>query len=156
MTPYIAPCRQGVIALAIGRPFTAAQLAERAGVAEDRAKAYCSILVANSVLRLYRDEYRTAVAWARWVSRASRARPHRQASEDRATADAIREALCANLRQLREAAGFSQGGLAREAGVQKIWIHRAEKLHKMPPAVTVVLLARALEIPVEKLVERRA
>ena len=57
------------------------------------------------------------------------------------------------LKQLREAKGWSQARLAEEAGVTREYIARLETGRHDPPLSRVEALAKALKVPIEKLLK---
>jgi putative transcriptional regulator len=57
------------------------------------------------------------------------------------------------LKQLREAKGLSQAALAEEVGVSREYIARLETGKHDPPLSRVEKLAKALKVPIEKLLK---
>lgn len=57
------------------------------------------------------------------------------------------------LKQLREAKGWSQARLAEEASVTREYIARLETGRHDPPLSRVEALAKALKVPIEKLLK---
>jgi transcriptional regulator with XRE-family HTH domain len=57
------------------------------------------------------------------------------------------------IQQLREQAGLSQSQLARKAGVPVRSVQNWEQGHRLPRAQALLPLARALAVPVEKLIK---
>jgi transcriptional regulator with XRE-family HTH domain len=60
------------------------------------------------------------------------------------------------LQQLREKAGLSQAGLAQKSGVPVRTIQNWEIGHRVPRAESFMALAKALEVPVETLLDELA
>jgi transcriptional regulator with XRE-family HTH domain len=57
------------------------------------------------------------------------------------------------LKQLREAQGLSQAALAEKVGVSREYIARLETGKHDPPLSRVEKLAKALKVPIEKLLK---
>jgi putative transcriptional regulator len=57
------------------------------------------------------------------------------------------------LKQLREAKGLSQAALAEKVGVSREYIARLETGKHDPPLSRVEKLAKALKVPIEKLLK---
>jgi transcriptional regulator with XRE-family HTH domain len=63
--------------------------------------------------------------------------------------------MAARLQELRKAAGFSQSGLAREAGVPVTTLQGWERARRMPRLEAAIKLADALQITLDELVGRK-
>ena len=59
----------------------------------------------------------------------------------------------AKIRKLREAAGMSQASLAKRARLTRVYVTRLEGGRQDPSLSTINALARALGVPVTKLLE---
>lgn len=67
-------------------------------------------------------------------------------AETAPTMDEYAERIGARVRALREAAGLTQGELARRTGIHRPNIARIESGRHMPSLDTVVRIARALDV----------
>lgn len=155
---YVPPLRGAVdwcVEHAQGRTITVAMIGVVAQTAHARAAAYCSILVNNDVLAEVPGGFITGPRWAEWSATASVTRP-KSGPAAAPLMDRIRRTLCQNLKAQREAKGWSQVELAKRAGVNRVYVQRAEKFCDPPPATSLVLLAEALGATVEQLCERSA
>lgn len=124
---------------------TVQTLAQIAQVAEDRARAFASILVARGALVEGPDGFRRGPSWEEWSTRPSRARPHR--TSDRSALDhmdAMRQALAVRVKEELAARQWSARRLAREAGIHHQFVVQLVKYHIPPPACHLALLAKAL------------
>lgn len=66
------------------------------------------------------------------------------------------EPFGARLARFRQAAGYSQRDLARETGISQRMIAYYEKQPQYPPVHVLAVLARALEIPAQEIMGRKA
>lgn len=155
-TSYQSPLRAAVVRLVVAKqtPLTAVAVAAAAGVPEDRARAYLSILVGSKVLRAAALGAELGGRWKEWSGQASRARPRGSANPRSSDMDALRRPLADNVKRLREAKGWTSHRLAVEAGINPAAVHRLEASCTMPPFVAVVMIARALGQPVEVLISK--
>ena len=164
MTPesnaYVPPLRFAVtwcINTAKGAGIPMESVATIAQVAEVRAVAFLSILIARTAL--VRDDnglYQPGPAWQEWSTTPSRTRPKKGGSSAADEMDLIRRRLCDNLTRRRIAMGISPAELSHRSGVTHVYIHRYEKFNDPPPACALILLSKALETTVEQLVEHSA
>lgn len=157
-TGYVPPLRGAVdwcVKHAHGRPITVSMVGVVAQTQPARAAAYCSILLNTEVLAEVEGGFITGPRWSEWAATASTTRPKSgPAAAD--VMDRLRRILCQNLKTRREDKGWSQVELAKRAGVNRVYVQRAEKFCDPPPACSLVLLAEALGTTVEQLCERSA
>ena len=150
---YQPPLRGAMIRLMReGLPVSERLLAEQAGVAIERARAYISILIQGRVIR--RDDkgdYRTGPKWQEWSSRATKARPHRSNGGNTAEMDRLRRVLAHNVKREMEARQWTQYRLSKEAGVSEVAVRRLLTRCIPPPLASAVLISRALGKPIEEL-----
>lgn len=159
-TTYMPPLRFAIrwcIETARGASVDPRTVATIAQVRDDRAVAYCSILVAQQALEpIEGGRVKAGPGWQRWADSPCKSRPVSGASASSAEMDSLRRAMGQNLRRLREAAGWSQAELARRAGIYHTYVQRAEKYCDPPPAMHLIMLAKALGVSVEQLCEQGA
>jgi transcriptional regulator with XRE-family HTH domain len=74
-------------------------------------------------------------------------------SEERASTLAVNHAFAARLRELRLERGISQERLADATGVHRATIYKIEQGSRAPQLVTLMQLARGLDVPPETLVK---
>lgn len=67
--------------------------------------------------------------------------------------DDVRQRLAKNLRKLRQAKGVSQEAFADEAGIHRTYISDLERGARNPTITVVDKIARALEVPIGKLLD---
>jgi len=65
----------------------------------------------------------------------------------------VRQRLARNLRKLRQAKGVSQEAFADEAGLHRTYISDLERGSRNPTITVVEKIARALEVPIGKLLD---
>lgn len=63
----------------------------------------------------------------------------------------VRKTVAANLRKYRKASGYSQEGLAHEAGVHRTYVSGVERGARNPTILILQTIAKPLGIPVWKL-----
>lgn len=63
----------------------------------------------------------------------------------------LRQALGANLRRLRKAAGVTQENLAEKIGISAVHLNRIEKGHSSPSAEVLFALADSLNVTADNL-----
>lgn len=158
---YLPPLRAAVLfSISLRRGVVSVTtLANLAQVAPDRAQAFASILVARGAILKVDGGYVAGPAWDEWSGRPSAARPHQGAlssgcvTERTAadTMDAMRRTLAANIRAALDARQWSARELARRAGLHMQYVHGIVRYATPPPAMHLLLIARALETTVEQL-----
>ena len=74
-------------------------------------------------------------------------------SRNRSATIPIVAKMAAGLRRIREARGWSQERLAAKAGIHRVYLTRLESARQDPRLSTVAKLAKALGVPVTKLLE---
>ena len=68
----------------------------------------------------------------------------------------IRRRVGLNVRRLREQLGYSQEALAFEAGLHRTYISGVERGIRNPTVLVLERIAKALEVPVARLLEEAA
>lgn len=158
---YLAPLRGAVLfSISLRRgAVSVPTLANLAQVAPDRALAFASILVARGAILKVDGGYVAGPAWDEWSGRPSAARPNQWARPgvsitDRAASeamDAMRRLLATNVRAALEARQWSARELSRRAGLHMQYVHALVRYATPPPAMHLLLIARALGTTVEQL-----
>lgn len=153
-TAYLPPLR-GAVLFAVGLNAGAVSvetLAEIAQVAENRARAFVSILVNLQVITDGPIGFLPGPEWEAWSKRPSRARPHK--TSDRVAIDEMdrmRRSIAENVRREIAARGWSLRELARRAGIHPQYVCQITKYATPPPACHLVIIARTLGKSVEEL-----
>ncbi|MGH9890664.1 MAG: helix-turn-helix domain-containing protein [bacterium] len=65
----------------------------------------------------------------------------------------LRKAFGAHLRSLREGAGISQEALASRAGLHRTYVGSVERGERNPTLESMFVLAQALEVPLQTLLD---
>jgi DNA-binding Xre family transcriptional regulator len=151
----LPPLRGAVIALLRieDATLTVEQLVEQAGVANDRALAYLSILLNLEVVRS-----RGPVGWGRgrkfcgWAESACRSRPRSSSHEASDRMHEIFVQVAQNVKRLREKRDWSMYELAKRSGVASKTVQRLETMRRRNiPFPALMLIAQALDTSVEVL-----
>lgn len=152
---YQPPLR-GAVLFAVGMRCGAVSietLAELAQVAEDRARAFASILIARGALEQTPMGLVPGPAWDEWSTRPVRSRP--QVTTDRkalAEIDGMRLALATRVRAALRLRRWRIRELSRRAGIHHQYVVQLTRYGSPPPVCHLVLLARVLDTTVEALV----
>jgi DNA-binding Xre family transcriptional regulator len=151
----LPPLRGAVIALLRieDATLTVEQLVQEAGVANDRALAYLSILLNLEVVRACGP-----VGWGRgrkfcgWAESACRSRPRSSSHEASDRMHEIFVQVAQNVKRLREKRDWSMYELAKRAGVASKTVQRLETMRRRNiPFPALMLIAQALDTSVEVL-----
>lgn len=152
---YVAPLRAAArwcMDLAGDRLMSIEALVLVSGAAEDRARAYCSILVKRRALAWDGDHHvRRGPKWDAWYQSQARTRPKAGEPGEEQMIDGMRRRLCAEIQRQREAKGWTMKDLADVSGVHHNVIAKAERRARPPSACCTTLIARALGVTVEQL-----
>ena len=152
---YQPPLRRAVLYL-VGLDrgaITPPVVAEIAEVGEVRAKAYLSIL--GNAQALIEDEsgWIRGPGWASWASKPTRSRPTATMHAADAVADMerMRRTIALRVIERTKERQWTLRQLASRAGVHHQFLNMLSRRHRTPPAVQLLLIARALDTTVEDL-----
>jgi DNA-binding Xre family transcriptional regulator len=128
-------------------------VAEIAEVGEVRAKAYLSILGNAQALIESPDGWVRGPGWQSWSSMPSRSRPTATKISTTAVADMerMRRTIAMRVIERTQERKWTLRQLADRAGVHHEFLRLLRRRHRTPPALQLLLIARALDTTVEDL-----